>query len=101
MAENWRNGMAETEANKSIVRRYFETFNAGDLDQLDEIVSQDYRDGLEAQATGIDVIRSYLKSLKAGFPDMKWTIELLIAEGDRVAVMNSVSGTHQHDVGCN
>jgi steroid delta-isomerase-like uncharacterized protein len=91
--------MSDIEANKAIVRRYFETFNAGDFDRLDEIVSHDYGDNLEGQSAGIDVIRKYLQGLKASFPDFTWTIEQIIAEGDRVAVMNSVSGTHLHDFG--
>jgi predicted ester cyclase len=90
---------APLEANKAVVRRYFETFNAGDFERLDEIVAQDYGDRLEGQAAGIAVIRNYLEGLKASFPDFTWTIEQLIAEGDRVAVMNRVTGTHLHDFG--
>lgn len=90
---------ATLEANKAVVRRYFDTFNAGDFSHLDEIVTADYGDRLEGQAPGIDVIRNYLKGLKASFPDFTWTIEQIIAEGDRVAVMNRVSGTHRNDFG--
>ncbi|MBB5712493.1 ester cyclase [Sphingomonas xinjiangensis] len=91
--------MHDIEANKEIVRRYFAMFNSGDLSELGEIVSQDYGDKLEGQSSGIEVIRSYLSGLKASFPDFTWTIEQIIAEGDRVAVMNRVSGTHVHDFG--
>jgi steroid delta-isomerase-like uncharacterized protein len=91
--------MHDIEANKAIVRRYFTMFNSGDLGELAEIVSQDYGDKLEGQSSGIEVIRSYLLGLKASFPDFTWTIEQMIAEGDRVAVMNRVSGTHLHDFG--
>jgi steroid delta-isomerase-like uncharacterized protein len=91
--------MSSIEANKAVVRHYFETFNAGNFDQLGEILADDYGDRLEGQAAGIEVIRSYLKGLKASFPDFSWTIEQIIAEGDRVAVMNRVTGTHLHDFG--
>jgi predicted ester cyclase len=90
---------AQLEANKAVVRRYFETFNAGDFDRLGEIVSRDYGDRLEGQTAGIDVVKKYLTGLKASFPDFTWTIEQIIAEGDRVAVMNRVTGTHLHDFG--
>lgn len=89
----------DIDANKAIVLRYFDTFNRGDFSALGEIVTDDYGDRLEGQAPGIDVIRSYLEGLKASFPDFTWTIEQIIAEGDRVAVMNRVSGTHLHDFG--
>jgi len=91
--------MPDIEANKAIVRRYFETFNAGELHRLDEIVARNYGDRLEGQTAGIEVVRSYLKGLKASFPNFTWTIEQIIAEGDRVAVMNRVTGTHVHDFG--
>lgn len=91
--------MAELDANKAVVLRYFDAFNRGDLARLGDIVTEDYGDRLEGQAAGIDVIRNYLQGLKAGFPDFTWTIEQVIAEGDRVAVMNRVSGTHLGDFG--
>jgi predicted ester cyclase len=89
----------QLEANKAVVRRYFDSFNAGDFTHLDEIVTQDYGDRLEGQTPGIGVIRDYLTGLKKSFPDFKWTIEQIIAEGDRVAVMNRVTGTQLHDFG--
>ncbi|MER8417969.1 nuclear transport factor 2 family protein [Mesorhizobium sp. M1329] len=38
--------MSDSDANKAIVRRYFDMFNSGDLTQLADIVSQDYGDKL-------------------------------------------------------
>jgi predicted ester cyclase len=91
--------MSDSEANKAVVRRYFDMFNSGDFTPLAEIVSEDYGDKLEGQTSGIQVIRSYLEGLKASFPDFTWTIEQIIGEGDRVAVMNRVSGTQRNDFG--
>ena len=86
--------MSDFEANKVIVRRYFEMFNSGDMNQLADIVSDDYGDKLEGQSS-----RSHLEGLKASFPDLTWTIEQIIGEGDRVAVMNRVSGAQLNDFG--
>jgi predicted ester cyclase len=91
--------MSGLEANKAIVRRYFEIFNAGVFEQLNDVVAEDYGDRLEGQATGLTVITNYLKGLKASFPDFTWTIEQIIAEGDRVAVLDRVRGTHAHAFG--
>ncbi|MER8765482.1 ester cyclase [Mesorhizobium sp. M0012] len=44
-------------------------------------------------------MRGYLEGLKSSFPDFTWTIEQIIGEGDRVAVMNRVSGTQVNDFG--
>jgi len=89
----------DLEANKAVVRRYFDAFNRADFSRLDQIVTADYGDRLEGQTPGIHVVRSYLQGLKASFPDFTWTIEQIVAEGDRVAVMNRVSGTQLHDFG--
>ncbi|WP_153065615.1 ester cyclase [Xanthomonas campestris] len=91
--------MSDIDLNKALVRRYFDAFNRGDLTHLADIVTQDYGDRLEGQTAGIDVIRNYLQGLKNSFPDFTWTIEQMLAEGDRVAVMNRVSGTHLGDFG--
>lgn len=66
-----RSTAASLEANKAVVRRYFETFNAGDFERLDEILARAYGDRLEGQAAGIVVIRSYFEGLKASFPDIE------------------------------
>ena len=45
--------MSDSEANKVIVRRYFEMFDSGDMNKLADIVSDDYGDKLEGQSSGI------------------------------------------------
>jgi len=90
---------SQLEANKAVVRQYFDTFNSNQLDRLPEVISPEYGDRLEGQAAGIEVLRTYLKGLKASFPDFTWTIEQIVAEGDRVAVMNRITGTQVRDFG--
>ena len=38
--------MSDSEADEAIVRRYFEMFNSGDMNQIADIVSEHYDDGL-------------------------------------------------------
>jgi steroid delta-isomerase-like uncharacterized protein len=33
--------------------------------------------------------------MRSGFPDIQWTLEEMIAEGDNVAVRYTMQGTHQ------
>ena len=80
------------EANKSIIRRWIEAYNKRNLDVFDEFIAPDYvdhtnkvdRDGLE---------QLFNMGLK-GFPDWHETIEDIIAEGDKVWVRNTITGTH-------
>ncbi len=89
-----------TEENKAIVRRFFEETSRGNLDVLDELMSENYVDhnlppglppGREGQRR---LIRSYLQA----FPDLRFTIEELIAEGDKVVTRGRYQGTLQGEL---
>jgi predicted ester cyclase len=82
-----------TEANKAIVRRFFEEFwNAGRLEVADEIVHPDYppdngMSGAESFKDGNLVWHRIL-------PNIHFTIEEMLAEGDTVMVRWMARGTH-------
>jgi predicted ester cyclase len=81
------------EANKQVVRRlYDECINPGRLELLSELVS----DGFVGPqgARGPAGFAATITGLRAGFPDIKITVEDLIAEGDRVTVRSSWQATH-------
>ena len=77
-----------TEANKALARRVFdEVLNGRNLDLLDEIAASDYveHSPLPGQGIGIDGIRDRYTFLFNAF-DFHFTIDDVIAEGDRVVV---------------
>ncbi len=85
-----------TETNKSLAGRVFEeVLNGHNLDLLDELVTPDYleHNPLPGQGTGIDGIRDRYSMLFAAF-DSRFTVEDLIAEGDKVVVRWTQTGTH-------
>ena len=84
------------EQNKMIARRFYEVFNAGNLDGLGEIVAADVVDHNPApgQGPGLAGLQQVLGMFRTGFPDMQVTVEDLVAEGDRVLVRNRAQGTH-------
>jgi predicted ester cyclase len=84
------------EKNKDIARRiYEEVINKRDLDLLGELVRPDYieHDPLPGQGEGLDGIRGRYSMLIEGL-DPHFTIEDMIAEGDRVVVRWTNSGTN-------
>jgi predicted ester cyclase len=84
------------EQNKDIARRiYEEVINKRDLDLVDELVRPDYieHDPLPGQRDGLDGIRDRYRMLIEGL-DPHFTIEDVIAEGDRVVVRWTNSGTN-------
>ena len=89
------------EANKAIVRRFFEEVqNGGNLAVLDELAATDYVN--HTAPPGVPADRAGLKQLTAmfrrAFPDGWMTIEDMVAEGDRVATRKTFRGTHQGEL---
>lgn len=88
----------QTEANKALVRRYVEQVpNGGHFEVLDELLSPGYKRYVSAAAAPIDAAsnKQRLAGLRTVFPDLKITIDDLIAEGDRVVYRGTVRGTQQ------
>ena len=75
------------EANKGLVRRWFEQTDLGNLDVIDELLPEDYLDHnppLPDLPPGREGVRRSVLVLRAAFPDALHTIEDQIAEGDKV-----------------
>jgi predicted ester cyclase len=80
-------------SNKEIVRHLYEDIiNSGHLERLSEVVSDEYvaADGTRGPAA----FRAPVARLLGGFPNIHFTIEDLIGEGDRVAVRWRWEATH-------
>ena len=82
------------EENKTIVRRWIESYNRRNLD-FDEFIAPDYVDHTnKVDREGLK--RLFAIGLKA-FPDWHETIEDIIAEGDKVWVRLAYTGTHENE----
>lgn len=83
------------EANKRIVRRLFEDgINRGRFELVDELVSPSF-----VGATGERGPSAFSKAvagLRSAFPDIHYTLEDVIAEGNRVVVRWTWTGTHRN-----
>lgn len=80
-------------ANKATVRRlYDDILNTGKFELLNQIVSDTYEGprGIKGPAG----FAAAIKPVRTAFPDIKWTIEDLIAEGDEVMIRWSWKGTN-------
>jgi len=84
--------------NKEIVQRYIEeVFNKGNLAVVDELVSPAIADHNPApgQAPGTTGVKEFARTYRNAFPDLNVRIEDMIAEGDRVCMRGTISGTQQ------
>jgi steroid delta-isomerase-like uncharacterized protein len=87
--------------NKAILRAYVETiFNQKQVDRADELVAADYVDhaALPGQAPGLEGAKKKWAMYLAGIPDLRVTIEEMVAEGDMVGVRRSYEGTHRGEL---
>lgn len=84
------------EENKALVTRlYEEVLNGEDLEVIDHLVVKDYEehDPLPGQGTGREGLKDRFSMLIEAFHP-RFTIEDVIAEGDRVVVRWVNQGTH-------
>jgi predicted ester cyclase len=79
--------------NKEIIRNLYENIlNNRKIELLNDIISPDYV-GIGG-VKGVVGFSSTVMSVIAGFPDIKWTIEDIISEGDKVVVRWHWNGTN-------
>ena len=89
-----------TEANKANARRFIdEVVNRGNVGVIDELAGPNYVDhtpppGMPPTAEGQ---KALLTMLRAAFPDLHYTIEDTVAEGDRLVQRNTAHGTMKGD----
>lgn len=86
------------DANKASVRGFIEhVINAQNLEVISEYVSEDVveLEPFPNQGPGIDGLKQVLRGLFAAFPDMHWTINEQIGEGDKVLTRFVWTATHQ------
>jgi len=87
-----------TEENKAVMRRLVEEFiNKGNTAVAEALVAEDHvaLDPSPGQEQGREALIANIATMRTAFPDLEWTIEDMIAEGDRVAVYFIWRGTHQ------
>jgi len=80
--------MSTTEENKAQFRRaYEEVLNQGDLSVVDELIAPDFlnHEAPPGRDRGPESMRWLATMLRTAFPDLRFTIEELVAEGDIVA----------------
>jgi predicted ester cyclase len=91
-----------TERNKDLFRRLIvEVINPGRLDLADRFLTADRPDyqqfGMPPDLTkGYEGFRRTVGMFRAGFPDLTFTSEWMIGEGDKVLSYNRIEGTHQN-----
>src|SRR5690348_4385021 len=85
-----------TEENKAIIRRLVEeALNQGKLETIDTLFAADFVDrSTPDQPPGPAGVKRYIAQVRADVPDLRVSIDDLIAEGDKVVIRTTWRGTH-------
>ena len=88
------------EDNKALVRRFVdEVQSGGNIDLIDEVCSPGFVNHsappeIPADREGLKILTAMFRG---AFPDSHFTIENMVAEGDKVATRKTFHGTHGGD----
>ncbi|MGA9751536.1 MAG: ester cyclase [Acidobacteriota bacterium] len=83
---------------KDIVSRLFdEVLNGGRLDSLGELLALEYVDHnpVKGLPAGVGGMRLKLRLLRQAFPDLRFTLDEVVEEGETVAARYHWEGTHR------
>lgn len=88
-----------SEENKAVVGKFYEeVFNKGNINAIDQICDPKVVDHTPApgqSGKGVAALKESMAELRAGFPDLKITVEDVVAEKDIVVARFSAVGTHK------
>jgi steroid delta-isomerase-like uncharacterized protein len=90
------------EENKATSRRFYEElFNRGNLAAAEEIVTADFvlhDPNIPEQPRGPDGLKRFVAMYRDIFPDIEFTVEDQVAEGENTATRWVARGTHQGEL---
>jgi steroid delta-isomerase-like uncharacterized protein len=88
--------VAELDDNKALVRRFIgEIFERGNEAAVDELAAEEFElHALPSSGDGREDMRRAIERVHGGLADVEFTIEDMVAEGNRVAVRLRSSATH-------
>ncbi len=87
-----------TNDNKGVIMTFIEeVINQGRLERADDLVIEDFveLDPLPGQAQGREGLKEVIRQIRSAFPDIRWTVDEMVAEGDKVFSRFTWSGTHE------
>jgi len=84
--------------NAAAARRWYdEVLNQGRIDVLDGLLAEDvvHHAALFVDLKGRQETAGSLRAIRAGFPDIRYTVDGVVAAGDKVLVRWTGKGTHE------
>lgn len=86
------------ETNKAVMNRFVEFINTASENLAEELISPNaifYVPGQPEPMKGPVGYLTIIKMMRSGFPDIQWSLEDIVVEGDKVAARFIMRGTHR------
>jgi steroid delta-isomerase-like uncharacterized protein len=86
------------DTHRDFFKQFVQFINTADENLAQQLISPLAKFHVPAQPEPLQGPKGYLMiiaMMRSGFPDIQWTLEEMIAEGDKVAVRYTMRGTHQ------
>lgn len=87
-----------TAENRFVMRRFVEFINTSSEKLAEELIAPDavfHIPGRPEPMRGPAGYLAIIEMMRSGFPDIRWTLEEMIVEDDKVAARFTMRGTHQ------
>lgn len=89
--------MPTAEANKRVMDRFVKFINLASVTLAEELIAPDavfHVPGRPKPMRGPSGYLEIIGMMRGGFPDIQWTLDEIVAEGDKVAARFTMRGTH-------
>jgi steroid delta-isomerase-like uncharacterized protein len=92
--------MSVEDVKKFLLRASEEIWYKGNLAAVDEFMASDlvYHRGTGEHIHGTEEYKKFVSTTHSAFPDVHFTVEDIFAEGDKVAVRWTMTGTHKGEL---
>ena len=81
--------------NKAIIRQVIEYWNQQDLEAFFKFLAPEYIEHLPTGDVFLEQLKNYAHAFFIAFPDIRFTIKDMVAEGNKVAVLVNWKATHR------
>ena len=85
------------ESNSAIVSRFIDqAINRGNIESANDFCHEDVVEQVPfpGQGPGVEGIKDVIRGMRTAFPDMHWSIDEQVSEGDKVVTRFEWIGTH-------
>ena len=88
------------QSNERVMQRFTEFINTASDELAAELIAPDatfHVPGRPDPARGPSGYLEIIEMMRAGFPDIQWTLEEMVSQANKVAARFTMRGTHQGD----